>query len=139
MLDASNGAGLFSLNILSQLSPDKKYYYKAFAENSVGKTYGNELSLNTSYSNPNNAFINSNGCIECDNYAVGDTFMLNGQNYIVADRSMLDDAVSNEDDLTQFCVSKVTDMSYIFRNTSFNQDIRNWDVSNVRNMYICLI
>ena len=39
-------------------------------------------------------FVNGNGCIECDNYAVGDvfTFVLNGQQImIVASRSMLDD------------------------------------------------
>jgi hypothetical protein len=113
MLDASNGAGVYSFDILGQLMPNTEYYFKAYAENSVGKAYGNELNFETSYGNPNNALINANGCVECDNYAVGDTFVLNQQIMIVADRSMLDAALSNGDDLTQFCVSKVTDMSEI--------------------------
>ena len=38
-------------------------------------------------------------------------------------------------DLTNVDASGVTDMSYMFRNTSFNQDIGNWDVSSVENMW----
>jgi surface protein len=40
-------------------------------------------------------------------------------------------------DVTEWDVSKVTDMSYLFhniRNSDFNQDISKWDVSNVTNM-----
>jgi len=80
------------------------------------------------------AKINDRGCVECDNYAVGDTFVLNEQIMIVADRSMLDAAVSNGDDLTKYCVSNVTHMYRMFEGTSFNQDIGNWDVSNVIDM-----
>ena len=134
MLDASNGAGVYSFDILGQLMPNTEYFLRAFAENSVGKSYGNELDFETSYGNPNDAITNSNGCVECDNYAVGDTFVLNQQIMIVADRSMLDAAVSNGSDLTKFCTSKVTDMSNMSFGASFNQDISTWDVSNVTNM-----
>jgi surface protein len=135
MLDASNGAGVYSFDILGQLMLNTEYYFRAYAENSVGKSYGNVLSFRTSYGNPNNAIINSNGCIECDNYVVGDTFALNQRVMIVADRNMLDAAFSNGDDLTQYCVSKVTSMNFMFNGSStFNQDISNWDVSNVTNM-----
>ena len=134
MLDASKGTGVYSFDILGQLMPKTEYFFRAFAENSVGKAYGNELNFETSYGNPNDAIINSNGCVECDNYAVGDTFVLNQQIMIVANRSMLDAAVSNGADLTKFCTSKVTDMSNMGLGASFNQDIGNWDVSNVTNM-----
>ena len=67
------------------------------------------------------AKINDRGCVECDNYAVGDTFVLNEQIMIVADRSMLDAAVSNGDDLTKYCVSNVTLMNGMFYEaSSFN-------------------
>ena len=135
MLDASNGAGVYSFDILGQLMPNTEYYFKAYAENSVGKAYGNELNFETSYGNPNNAIVNGNGCIECDNYSIGDTFVINQQIIIVADRSMLETALSNGDDLTQFCVSKVTDLSNLFNSqATFNQNIGNWDVSNVVDM-----
>ena len=137
MLDASKGAGVYSFDILGQLMPNTEYYFKAYAENSVGKSYGNELNFTTRWGNPNNALINGNGCIECDNYAVGDTFVLNQKVMVVADRSMLNAALSNGDDLTQFCVSKVTNMSNLFYNqNTFNQNIGNWDVSNVTNMMV---
>ena len=134
MLDASNGAGVYSFEILGQLMPATECYFRAYAENSVGKVYGNVLNFETSYGNPQGAIINANGCVECDNYAVGDTFELNQQIMIVADRSMLDAAFSNGDDLTQFCVSKVTSMNFMFNGSQFNQNIGNWDVSNVTNM-----
>ena len=86
-------------------------------------------------SNPKNAFVNANGCVECDNYAVGDTFVLNERIMIVADRSMLDSALSNGEDLTKFCVSKVTSLYRMFDGKdTFNQDISSWDVSGVTDM-----
>ena len=78
---------------------------------------------------------NSRGCIECDGYEVGEKFSIDGVNYTVADRGMLDRALNNGADLTKFCTSKVTNMSNMFYNAeAFNQNISNWDVSNVTNM-----
>ena len=135
MLDPSTGSGLFTLNIYAELQQGTTYYFKAFAENKVGKSYGNELQFSVIDLNPNNAIINAQGCVECDNYAVGDTFVLNQQVMIVADREMLDSALSNGLSVTNFCISKVTDLSNLFSwAQSFNQDISNWDVSNVTNM-----
>ena len=85
--------------------------------------------------NPLEAKFNERGCLECDNYEVGDTFVLNKKKMIVADSIILNAALSNGDDLTQFCVSHITNMRGMFwEATTFNQDIGNWDVSNVTNM-----
>ena len=46
VLDLSGGSGVFS-GTLSGLSPNTLYYLRAFATNSAGTTYGNELSFST--------------------------------------------------------------------------------------------
>ena len=42
--------------------------------------------------------------------------------------------IKNGEDVTSVNTSKITDMSNLFYNTSFNQDISKWDVSNVTDM-----
>ena len=147
-LDVSNGSGLFSFDIFNQLTEETEYYFKAFAENSVGKTYGNEVSIDLSNDtvnnndpsndNPYGALINSRGCLECDNYVVGESFMLDGVRYEVADKATLVAAANAGLDLSRYCVSRIANMDNLFQYASgratFNQDISNWDVSNVTTM-----
>ena len=131
-LDTATGKGVFSANIISQLKPNTKYYVRAFAENSVGKVYSN---VEKSFTSKGLAFFNSRGCLECDKLEVGDKFELEGVEYTVADREMLDQALANGEDLTKFCTSKIKDLSNLFeKEESFNQDISQWDVSHVTNM-----
>lgn len=89
----------------------------------------------TTPENPYDAFFNSNGCLECDNYQAGYSFLMDGVTYKVADRNILWYAILERDDLTKYCTSKISDMSGLFWFSSsgfdFNQDISSWDVSNV--------
>ena len=90
---------------------------------------------NTDPDNPYGAQFNGNGCLECDDYSVGENFVVDGVKYVVADRDILDSAITNGDDLSKYCTSKVISMDTLLINQqSFNQDIGNWDVSNVTNM-----
>ena len=93
----------------------------------------NSDSQNSSSNNSDSQ--NSSKCIKCDDYEIGETFSIDGVTYTVADREMLDEALENGEDMTKFCTSKVTDMSFMFTQLeSLNQDIGNWDVSNVTDM-----
>ena len=49
-------------------------------------------------------------------------------------RDQLDDMIDNDEDITRLDVSGITDMRYLFHSSSCNQDIGDWDVSNVTNM-----
>ena len=91
--------------------------------------------------NPHNAKFNDRGCLECDAYQVGDKFIIEGINYTVADRKLINDEIKNKNNISRFCTSHIVDMSNLFGSpfssdppTSFNQDIGSWDVSNVYTM-----
>ena len=49
----------------------------------------------TNPDNPNKAKFNSNGCLECDNYGIGETFILDNHLYTVADSTILKTAIIN--------------------------------------------
>ena len=89
----------------------------------------------TDSDNPNKAEFNNNGCLVCDNYLAGESFIVAGVRYEVADRAILETAIADGDDLTRYCTSRIGDMSSLFEsNSNFNQDISSRDVSNVTNM-----
>jgi surface protein len=89
----------------------------------------------------NPVYIANNGVTikACEWANVGDTGVINGVTYTVVDEAMLREIVANEDDVTKLATTKVTDMFEMFfidldTPTDFNQDISNWDVSNVTDM-----
>ena len=65
---------------------------------------------------------------------VGTTGELNGVTYTAVDNATISQ-YSKNDDFTKLVTTLVTDMSYMFLNsTAFNQDISSWDVSSVTDM-----
>jgi surface protein len=134
VLDQNKGMGVFTASI-SGLIPQQRYYVRAFAENSFGKAYSNEIVIRTGYSNLLNAQLNSSGCLECDNYSIGDTFLFANEIYVVVGDYSLKAMVNSGKDVTKVCTSKVTSLWGLFKNKpSFNEDISSWDVSNVIDM-----
>ena len=72
---------------------------------------------------------------------IGAKGMLNGVEYTVVDRGMIDDMFSSDsdriEDMTTFCTTRLTNLQYggeFYFENDFNQDISTWDVSNVTNM-----
>jgi len=80
-------------------------------------------------------FATDLGTIKCPEAAVGDKGMVNGKEYEAVDRALLIQRRNEGADLTCVCTSLVTDMRQLFSGSTFNQDIGNWDVSNVTDMH----
>ncbi|WP_169712799.1 BspA family leucine-rich repeat surface protein [Algoriphagus faecimaris] len=73
-------------------------------------------------------------CI-CENVRAGEKGVINGVEFEVVDNSLLRQRIEEGVDLSKLCTSMVTDMESLFLQlVTFNQSIGNWDVSNVTNM-----
>ena len=124
---------------LEGLTPNTTYYVRTFLTNTLGEFYGNEVSFMTTEEQAvcDAVYLADNGITikACEDANVGDTGVINGITYTVVDEAMLREMVENEQDVTKLATTKVTDMKFMFyENSTFNQPIGNWDVSNVTNM-----
>ena len=118
------------------LTPNTTYYVRAFLTNNLGDFYGDEVSFTTTDIPCDVVYLDENGVTikACPDANVGDVGTVNGIEYTVVDREMLDQMIENEEDVTKVCTSLISDMEQLFYFTPFNQDISSWDVSNVTNM-----
>ena len=124
---------------LEGLTPNTTYYVRTFLTNTLGEFYGNEVSFMTTEEQAvcDAVYLADNGITikACEDANVGDTGVIDGVTYTVVDEAMLREMVENEQDVTKLATTKVTDMKLMFNeNSTFNQPIGNWDVSNVTNM-----
>ena len=139
--------------VITGLEPNTTYYARVFLLRPlIGIFYGNEVSFVTEestddcdvvYLDENGVTIKAYPCAE-----IGDVGTVNGVEYTVVDRAMLDEMIANDEDLTVVCTTRVTHMGNDESNpdstglflatdtnpSNFNQDISSWDVSNVTNM-----
>ena len=154
--DIINLDGTSITESLTNLEPNTTYYVRVFLVRPlIGVFYGNEVSFVTEeniepidcdvvYLDDNGVTIKAYPCAE-----IGDVGIINGVEYTVVDREMLNQMVSYEGslngdgfpngfpDVTKLCTTRVTDMSYLFWDCvdmQFNQPIGSWDVSNVTTM-----
>jgi len=86
--------------------------------------------------------IDTDGRLRCPDARPGDKAIINGKKYVaVKTRTDLAKYILDpEYDLSCICTTLVTDLSEMFSAgiksiNTFNQDISNWDVSNVTSMY----
>ena len=86
--------------------------------------------------------IESNGTIKCPDAKVGDKETINGKEYEVVDANSLIKLIDDGKDVTCVCTTFITSMDNLMNpqfvkqsvRDEFNQDISNWDVSNVTDM-----
>ncbi|MEO0405193.1 MAG: BspA family leucine-rich repeat surface protein, partial [Bacteroidota bacterium] len=81
--------------------------------------------------------LHENGItVQCPDCTAGDYGFLDGQRYRIADGSILNYVTNYPQDfeLHLVCTSLVTSMDSYFSNETLDQNISNWDVSNVTSM-----
>jgi len=121
---------------VSDLMAETTYYVRAYLTNTLGTFYGNEVSFTTPESiNP--VYLAENGVtIKARTWAeVGMSGEIDGITYTIVDRPMLDTMIASEEDVTVVCTSLINNMDGLFfQQNYFNQNISNWDVSNVTSM-----
>ena len=109
--------------------------------------------LDTCADTPESAKVDENGCEvvtssfiyldengvtikASENALIGESYVLDGVSYLIVDSTMLYQMINDSLDVTKIITSFVTDMSYMFPSSNFNQDISHWDISNVKNMRV---
>ena len=136
---ANNKVNVNGTNItatLENLEPNTTYYVRTFLTNALGEFYGNEVSFMT-INCDGVVYLDANGITikACTIANVGDTGVIDGITYTVVDEAMLRAMVDNGLAITRIATTKVTNMAEMFyTNWTFNQNIGNWDLSNVIDM-----
>ena len=114
---------------------------------------GDDPSTSVDSFNCDTVYLDDNGVTikACPDATVGAIGEVNGVQYTIVDRAMLDQMIENNEDVTVVCTSKITDMSGsfsfgddipsssfflggLYNRSEFNQPIGSWDVSNVTTM-----
>ncbi len=100
-------------------------------------TVDGEKSVTVTFKPHNNSvfYLAENGITcKCEGAKPGDKGVINGVEYEAVNNNSLRQRRAEGVDMTRLCTSLVTDMSHLFRVSTFNQPIGNWDVSKVSNM-----
>jgi uncharacterized protein (TIGR02145 family) len=131
MIENGAGTGSFTIN-LSWLSPNTTYYVRAFAINSAGTAYGNELSFTTSTSN---TIISSNpgAGVTFNGYTYTSIVLGNGQEWMSENLKTTvyanGDPIPNVTDSLQWLTTTSGAWAYYNDNSSFNSQygkLYNW-------------
>ncbi len=83
-------------------------------------------------------YIDNNGItIKADTgVIIGKSYKMDGKSYLIVDSTMLYNMIKDSADVTQVITTLITNMSYMFPSSNFNQNISHWDVSNVTDMRV---
>ncbi len=141
-----NANGENASTTVYNLLPETTYYVRTYLTNTLGTFYGNEVNFTTPESS-NPVYLAENGVtIKARDWAQpGMSGEINGVTYTIVDNTnqgthSLKVMLWSGDDVTKVCTTKITSLNSIIYNApnnipgNFNQDISNWDVSNVADM-----
>ena len=120
---------------ISNLQPNQTYYCRAYFTTSTDTYFGEEIEFTTSNGD---IFFDENGItLKASEFTeIGFTKKINGIDYKVIDKQMLENSISAGETLSNLVTTKITDMSELFYDVGvFDNEINSWDVSNVTDMF----
>lgn len=111
----------------------------ACSRDDIGNTSNYDVNSNneSNCNGDNPIYLDDNGITikACEWALIGDSGEVNGITYTIVDIQILEEILEAGGDVTKVCTTRILDMSGMFKNIEiFNQDISNWDVSNVTDM-----
>ena len=127
-------------------APNSNFFFKDWTGAASGNSDSVTIIMDTNKTVTANytqkILIESNGTIKCPNAKVGDKETINGKEYEVVDANSLVKLMDDGKDVTCVCTTFITAMGNLMSaqfvkqsvRDEFNQDISNWDVSNVTDM-----
>jgi surface protein len=144
-------AGISVNTTIENLEPNTTYYFRTFLTNDFGTFYEEKSEddqvwfrglrfttlANDEPTNCDVVYLGENGITikACESANIGDVGIVEGTEYTVVSEPSLRQMIENNADISSVCTSKITSMEQLFyQNDVFNQDISNWDVSNVISM-----
>jgi surface protein len=118
---------------LNDLPAETTYYVRSYLTNTLGTFYGNEINFTTPDTQP--VYLDDNGVtVKARDWAnIGDSGIINDIEYTIVNLQTLNSMIQSGGDISTVCTTKITNgINELFiNNSSFNQDISSWDVSNV--------
>lgn len=137
------GGGNYTIGTLIQVTatPNEGYTFDIWSdgnqENPRTIIVKNSIEISANFT-PIPIYLSGNGItIKASNRAnIGETWELDGTEYIVVDEELLREMISNAEDISKVVTTRVTNMRELFLDYSFEEeyDISSWDVSNVVDM-----
>jgi len=130
---------------IQNLEPNTAYYFRTLAINPVDDLYADRYEeirrfmthVNDEPTNCDVVYLGENGITikACESANIGDVGTINDIEYTVVSELNLRQMIVNNAGISSACTSRVIQMDkFFYQNDVLNQDISNWDVSNMISM-----
>ena len=124
------------------VTPNETYSFNSWSGSLGGSesqliiTMDSDINLVGNFTLTSPLYLDENG-VTIKSYdwgEVGDVGEIDGISYTIVSEEQLREMITNSENTSRVCTSKITDMSEMFFMSDYRRDISSWDVSNVTDM-----